>query len=202
MECGITGDAEPDECVWSCEDDPVKRDKNSAPRSARPRSVKGGTDTAAPRAASAAQAAVRDVVAPLEAAITAADRAVCISLVAAEPLVEGFPPRSSLTEMARSVAAPSEAVTGVRPLKPPSRWAGELGQAIDRTARRAACDGRPGPGKDGALAVARTVEQHLGSVRMAADVVLEDEGCPATWRKTFLLVTWSHIALLAMTVDD
>ncbi|WP_370417254.1 hypothetical protein AB8O64_00960 [Streptomyces sp. QH1-20] len=140
--------------------------------------------------------------APLEAAITGADRAVCISLVAAEPLVEGFPPRSSLTEMARSVTAPSEAVTGVRPLKPPSRWTGELGQTIDRTARRAASDGQPGPGKDGALAVARAIEQYLGSVRMAADVVIEDEGCPATWNKNFLLVTQSHIVLLAMTVDD
>lgn len=37
---------------------------------------------------------------------------------------------------------------------------------------------------------------------MAADIVIEDEGGPATWSKNFLLVTRSHIALLAMTVDD
>lgn len=31
MECGFIGGGEPDECMWGWEDDPVKRDKNSAP---------------------------------------------------------------------------------------------------------------------------------------------------------------------------
>ncbi|MFI9237460.1 hypothetical protein [Streptomyces sp. NPDC053079] len=118
------------------------------------------------------------------------------------PLVEGFPPRSSLTELANSVACP-EAVTSVRPLKPPSRWADELGRAIDGTAGPVAFGGRPAPGRPGALAVAGAVERHLGSVRMAAEVVVaEGDGCPATWRKSFVLVTRSHIALLMLSVDD
>ncbi|MCA6091337.1 hypothetical protein LE181_04020 [Streptomyces sp. SCA3-4] len=118
------------------------------------------------------------------------------------PLMEGFPPRSSWAVLARSVAHP-DVVTSVRPLKPPLRWIDELGQAIDRMARRTDFGGGPGPGRVGALAVAGAVEQHLGSVRMAADVIIDEgDGCPAAWRKNFVLITRLHIALLAMTVDD
>lgn len=180
----------------------MKRNRSFTSGDGPRRSSSGAADAGAERAASAARTAVRDVAAPLEAEISGADRAADISLVAVVPLVEGFPPRASLTELAGSVARP-EAVTGVRPLKPPSRWAGELGQAIDSTAGRVAFGGRPGPGHAGGLAVADAVERHLGSVRMAAEVVVvEGDGCPATWRKSFVLVTRSHIAWLALTVDD
>ncbi|MEW2576898.1 hypothetical protein [Streptomyces syringium] len=139
----------------------------------------------------------------MEAAISGTNRAVCISLVAAEPLVQGFPPRSSLTELAQMTAVRPEDVTSLRPIKPPSRWTGELAQAIDGTARPTASDGWPGPGTDGARAVAEAISQHLGSVHMAADVVIDEgDGYSAAWRKTCLLVTRSHIALLVMTIDD
>ncbi|MEU1313297.1 hypothetical protein ABZ419_31000 [Streptomyces cinnamoneus] len=150
----------------------------------------------------AVRSEVSAIAARMEQELSGPDCAVGITLTALTPLTEGFPPRSSLTRLARTVAHPED-VTTVHPIKPPSRWPHALRQAVERAAHRDAADARPTTASAGAVALAATLERHLGVVRMAGDAVLdEDSDCPTAWRKDFVLVTATHVALLSVTVDD
>ncbi|WP_144440669.1 hypothetical protein [Streptomyces roseifaciens] len=168
--------------------------------------------SAAEKAASSAQAAVREVALPIEEALTDADHAVGISLVVALPLTDGFPPRVPLVQVAQSAASRDGVadVVGVRPIKPLSRWYQEVRRAVESMASgRSAVpvdvlanvlvDVR----SDGTESLVAAIEQRLGVVRIAAEVDLSHDGAySAAWRKDFLLVTRSHVAVLALTVDD
>lgn len=148
---------------------------------------------------------MREVALPMEEALSDADHAVVISLVAALPLVGGFPPRAPLVQVAQSAASPDD-VAGVRPIKPLSRWHQEVRWAVDSmTSGRSAvpADVLSGGVSDGLEALVAAIEQRLGVVRIAAEIDLSHDGAySAAWRKDFLLVTWSHVAVLALTVDD
>ncbi|MEV4434856.1 hypothetical protein [Streptomyces sp. NPDC049585] len=145
-----------------------------------------------------AQREVTAVAASVAKQLSGTDHAVDVTLSAVAPLEEGFPPRSPLLHLARTVAHPAT-VTTVRPLKPPHRWPSHLQQTLESIAAH--------PGKaeatPGAPSIAATVEHHLGTVRMAAEAVVTEPGDYAsTWRRDFVLVTATHIALLTVTIDD
>ncbi|GAA2718048.1 MULTISPECIES: hypothetical protein [Streptomyces] len=138
-----------------------------------------------------AQREVAAVAASVAEQLSGTDHAVDVMLTAVVPLEEGFPPRSPLLQLARTAAHP-DTVTTVRPLKPPHRWPTHLHRTLESAAANPP-----------ALSVAATVEGHLGPVRMAAEAVIrQSEGCSSTWRKDFVLVTATHIALLTVTIDD
>ncbi|MEV5242887.1 hypothetical protein AB0K89_27820 [Streptomyces cinnamoneus] len=143
------------------------------------------------------------IAARMEEELSGPDCAVGITLTALTPLTEGFPPRSSLTQLARTAAHPED-VTTVHPIKPPSHWPHVLRQAVERAAHGDATDGGlTRTASEGTAALASALERHLGVVRMAGDAVLDEGGgCPTAWRKDFVLVTATHVALLGVTVDD
>ncbi len=74
-------------------------------------------------------------------------------------------------------------------------------RAIEGTARTGDAPRTDPPVADMARAVLTAVEQHLGTVRMAARLVLDDAD-GAVWRKDYLLVTRAYVAVLGLTVDD
>ncbi|MEU8548101.1 hypothetical protein AB0C81_14060 [Streptomyces roseoverticillatus] len=140
----------------------------------------------------------------LEAELSGDDHVVGVSLAGVVLLPDGFPPRCSLTQLAHTAAHPED-ITSVRPIKPPSRWRSELRQILERAAHRDSLDLRSSMAvtADSAEDLVRAVEEQWGSVRMAADVVIDEaSGCPAAWRKDFVLVTASHVAMLTVTIDD
>ncbi|MEU1819008.1 hypothetical protein ABZ543_28055 [Streptomyces roseifaciens] len=159
----------------------------------------------AEKAAISAQAAVREVALPMEEALTDADHAVGISLVTALPLAGGFPPRVPLVQVAQAAASPDD-VAGVRPIKPLARWHQEVRRAVESMASgRSAvpADVLSGGVSEGPEALVAAIERCLGAVRIAAEIDLSHDGVhSAAWRKDFLLITWSHVAVLALTVDD
>ncbi|GGR47393.1 hypothetical protein [Streptomyces netropsis] len=148
-----------------------------------------------------AQVAVREVALHMEEALSGADHAVGISLPVAVPLTDGFPPRVSLAQVAQSAASP-DGVAGVRPIKPLSRWYQEVRRAVESMASRRNTVPVDVP-SGGAGNLVAAIEQRLGVVRIAAEIDLSDDGtCSAAWRKDFLLVTRSHVAVLTLTIDD
>jgi hypothetical protein len=124
-----------------------------------------------------AQAAVRSAAAPLEDALSGPNRAVRIELTSVTPLPE-FPPRRTVGVLATEVLGPGS------PVKPVTDWPRRLGTALGADVR----------------GIANAVEEHLGVVRMAAQVNSPDE--VAAWSVGFVLVTRTHLATLVAAVDD
>ncbi len=150
----------------------------------------------------AAQKAVREVAEALEDTLTATNHAIDVSLPAVVPLPGGFPPRLSLVDLAGLALAP-EPVTAVQPIKPLSRWPHEVRRAIESLLPPCHATDAPIEASARSRDIVQVIEQHLGNVRIAGEIErATNERYFAAWHRDLLLVTYSHIAVLSVRIDD
>ena len=148
-----------------------------------------------------ARTALRAVANPIADALSGDDMAVTIDLDPVAPLPGGYPPRSPLTQLARDLVAPLP-VIAVQQLKPVQDWPYTLRRSLQRLDQTTPRDGVPRRLHAEAGAMARTVEKHLGTVRITATIEYGSGAEPGTVGDYFLLITTSHIAQLALMADD
>jgi hypothetical protein len=123
------------------------------------------------------QAAVRAAATPLEDTLSGPNKSVRIELTSVTPLPT-FPPRQGIGVLASETLGPGD------PIKPVSDWPRRLATALAADTHE----------------ITKAVEEHLGGVRLAAQVRSPDK--TAAWSVGFVLVTRTHVATLVATIDD
>ncbi|MGW7529795.1 hypothetical protein [Streptomyces sp. NPDC054783] len=148
----------------------------------------------------AAQEAVAEVSTAVAREFDAADHMIDVQLTTM-PLAGGFPPRRPLEQLA-ATCLPGTHIRAVTPVKPPWRWIELLHGSLEMTASRPRTDRHGSLAKASALRMAEAIEQHLGTVRIAARLDLVHEASSPAWHNAYALVTATHLAGLLVTVED